>query len=156
MTSARLQSLGGQLLKPDLCAFSVSMSGNQALGSSTSDIDVQFNTEHFDTTTNFNTSTYTFTAPVGGIYFLSLNINFSHSNVDAKWLKAQIVTTQRTRSSYHQAVAGDSNLLDYVQINIAEPFQMDAGDTAKAQVQKVVSTDLNVFTASCFSGFLVG
>ena len=156
MTAARLQSLGGQIIKPGMCAFSVSMSGNQALGSSTSDIDVQFNTEHFDTTTNFNTSTYTFTAPVGGIYFLSLNINFSHSNVESKWLKAQIVTTQRTQSSYNQAVAGDSNSNDYVQITIAQPFQMDAGDTAKAQVQKVVSTAVSVFSASCFSGFLIG
>ena len=154
--SARLQSLGGQLLKPDLCAFSVSMSGNQALGSSTSLIDVQFNTEHFDTTNDFNTSNYTFTAPVGGIYFLSLNINFAHSSVESKWLLAQIVTTQRTISSYHQATAGDSNVNDYVQITIAQPFQMDAGDTAKGQVRKIVSTDLNVFSASCFSGYFIG
>ena len=154
--SVRLQSVGGQLLKPDLCAFSVSMSGNQALGSGTSDIDVQFNTEHFDTKANFNTSTYTFTAPVDGIYFLSLNINFSHSSVESKWLKAQIVTTQRTQNSYHQATAGDSNVLDYVQITIAQPFQMDAGDTAKAQVAKAVSTDLNVFSASSFSGYFIG
>ena len=154
--TARLLSSNGQILRPDLCAFSVSMSGNQALGSSTSVIDVQFDTEHFDTTANFNTSTYTFTAPASGIYFLSLNINFSHASVESKWLLAQIVTTQRTQSSYHQATAGDSNVNDYVQITVAQPFQMNAGDTAKAQVQKVVSTDLNVFSVSCFSGFLIG
>ena len=154
--TARLLSSNGQILRPDLCAFSVTLSGNQAMGSSTSDIDVQFNTEHFDTKSNFNTSTYTFTAPASGIYFLSLNINFSHASVESKWLKAEIVTTQLTQTSYHQATAGDSNVNDYVQITIAQPFQMNVGETAKAQVQKAVSTDVNVFSISCFNGFLIG
>ena len=64
----------GVITKPNQPAFSVGITSNNWT-TATSGTLVPFDSEHFDTGNNFNTSTYKFTAPVTGRYFWSIFIN---------------------------------------------------------------------------------
>jgi len=78
MTAVRLQSLGGQLIRPDICAFSVYIddqldtfaagTGNTPIPYST------YGTELFDRNNDYDISNNKFTAPVSGLYQFNIKI----------------------------------------------------------------------------------
>ncbi|QPX47974.1 hypothetical protein PQC13_gp009 [Synechococcus phage S-SRM01] len=66
----------GRITAPFQPSCSVYLSTNQNITSSTW-TQLNINTSRFNTGNNFNTSTYTFTAPVAGKYFISYTVNFA-------------------------------------------------------------------------------
>lgn len=72
MTASRLQSLGGQLVRPDICAFSVYIDNQfdtfAAAGQSTPIPYSTYGTELFDRNNDYDISNNKFTAPVSGLY----------------------------------------------------------------------------------------
>ena len=71
----------GIVTKPNQPSFMVIMTSAPTL-TGTAVTTLPWNSEIFDVGNNFNTSTYTFTAPVGGKYFMHLHFEF-HS--DSSW-----------------------------------------------------------------------
>jgi hypothetical protein len=61
-------------------AFSVYLSANQSITSSTS-TKIAFNTELFDTNSNYDTSTYRFTPTVAGYYSIGMICSFVGSSI---------------------------------------------------------------------------
>ena len=66
----------GRVTIPNQPSCSVYLSTNQNITSATW-TQLNINTSRFNTGNNFNTSTYTFTAPVAGKYFISYTVNFA-------------------------------------------------------------------------------
>lgn len=83
MTAARLQSLGGQLVRPDICAFSVYIDNQLdpfAAGTGNTPIPYSTNgTKLFDRNNDYDISNNKFTAPVSGLY--QFNIKARVENV---------------------------------------------------------------------------
>lgn len=66
----------GRITTPFQPSCSIYLSTNQNITSGTW-TQLNINTSRFNTGNNFNTSTYTFTAPVAGKYFISYTVNFA-------------------------------------------------------------------------------
>tara|TARA_R110002051_G_C8626593_1_gene484151 strand:+ start:199 stop:996 length:798 start_codon:yes stop_codon:yes gene_type:complete len=138
----------GAVTKPLQPAFLAMASASQdGLGNGVT-ITGEFDTEIFDQNADYNTGTYTFTAPVTGRYFLSMN--YSIENFTPGSFQRLIVTSNR---SY----GGNSFMADDVPDCIAVIADMDANDTAVCQWYVWVDTswDLKIYPNSFFSGYLV-
>ena len=121
---------------------------------------IQFANEIFDQNADFNTSTYTFTAPVTGKYMLNVNLRMDNVQYAHSYLYMSLVTSNRTYESIidlDRANAENSNW-DYMFLPINVLADMDSSDTAY-----VIITIPNAGSASSsivgsekttFSGFL--
>lgn len=116
---------------------------------------VAFNTEAFDVGSNFNTGTYTFTAPLTGKYLLSTQIRTQGAS--ANGLASDVVIVTSNRSYYSSwptgTTAGTGTMHDLTVV-----ADMDAGDTAYVTVNVAGGTktvDLNNGYAR-FSGYFLG
>lgn len=109
---------------------------NNATGDGTTAI-VQYNSEIIDQNSDYNTGTYTFTAPVTGLYQLSGSVDFrnigSHSNYSM-----DLITSNRNykRSLNPSAVDQSGLFID----TISFVCDMDAADTAYVQIYVAGST----------------
>ena len=83
MTGARLQSLGSQIVKPDICAFAVYLDGPQSsmnafnFTSPTSGTTVPYNlygTELYDHGGDYDLGNNKFVAPIAGLYHFSYKL----------------------------------------------------------------------------------
>ena len=82
MTAARLQSLGGQLIKPDL-AYAFVYCGTET--STTNASYIPYDTVRSSRGIVWNTSTYRFTVPVSGIYHMTGGFRLNRNETWAYW-----------------------------------------------------------------------
>ncbi len=75
-TSAITIDSAGRVLQPARPAFRAYMTGDQSAPSANTFTTIQFNAENYDIGGNFNTSNYTFTTPVAGIYYFYLSYSY--------------------------------------------------------------------------------
>ena len=112
--------------------------------------------EIFDQNSDYNTSTYTFTAPVTGKYQFSVAVRIDSVDHDSNW---QRITLDTSNHSYANSIIDlDGLSKDPVHWNIAYSIlaDMDAGDTASIKWwQSGGSTQADISTSSYFSGYLV-
>ena len=90
---------------------------------------MEFDTEIFDLGANYDTSTYTFTAPVTGKYIFNSILSYNNLDADATYWQSQLKTSNREYAvldSGNQYDA-DPSFLSYPWCIIAD---MDASDTA--------------------------
>jgi len=129
----------GAILKPLQPAFSAYIASTQSI-SSTSTTTITFNTEVFDQNADFNTSNYTFTAPVTGRYLLAIKFRLvnADSNSGGHYTQTQIVTSNRT----YTTISGTS--LTYEAQNTTVIADMDASDTALVKVTSSNDSDYSV------------
>ena len=148
----------GHITKPNQSAFLSDMQGitQDNLGGSVSTT-IQFGNEVFDQNADYNTSTYTFTAPVTGRYMLGSNLNYSQWDVSGNYVWMVIVTSNNTW------------YLDLKNANVitADGYygqqgcvlaDMDANDTAYVAVASsgmANQMDMITGTSSQFFGYLV-
>jgi hypothetical protein len=114
--------------------FSATLSVSQNNIATGSNVTVQFDTETYDIGSNFDTATYTFTAPVAGYYRLIAYVRFDGVDTASDWVRMRISTTRRNYDTYfpsNQLVA-DANRLTLVCTTIAD---MGVSNTALVQVQ---------------------
>lgn len=116
---------------------------------------VQFDDEILDRTNNF--ASYTFTAPVDGIYHFDVQVGLSSLNgSDHNVQTLALVTTNRTYSTIRSTVASGD---DYMRLSVAA--NMTAGHTAYVNITvagTVKSVDLGGSSTpvkTFFSGYLV-
>jgi hypothetical protein len=145
----------GAVTKPLQPSFSATLSGAQTNLDTASNVTIQFNTEIFDRNSDFNTSTYTFTAPITGIYQFNVKIHFSAVDSSAGELEVKLITSNRTYTLDYATGAelSSDDLLDRTFSILAD---MDAADTAYVAVYMSGGGATNdVSTLSWFSGYLV-
>jgi hypothetical protein len=142
----------GYITKPLLPCFSVQLSAHQS-NMATSPTTITFNTERIDRGSDFDTTTYTFTAPVTGVYQLQANMAWGDMPA-AGIFYFYIVTSNRTYSTYFSDVRYDAS--GYMHLCVSVLADMDAADTAYCQQQQVGAAAVtDVQSVSFFSGYLV-
>ena len=120
--------------------------------------DIQFNSERFDLNGDFDTSNYTFTAPVTGKYQLNIVLRYDNGDMDNSYYSLYLTTSNANyRPCIHTQLSWDQDP-DYFNMNGALVVDMDAGDTAKVRLGipnlGADQVDLEL-PESVFSGYLV-
>jgi hypothetical protein len=154
-TSHMVFDANGHITKPLQSAFLVFGSGDQNnLAINTTHDVTCFSSEIFDQNADFASST--FTAPVTGRYQLNVKILFISVDVDYTFLNTFLVTSNRSYGYTINSVGFDTD--GYVTSTVNQLVDMDAGDTAKVQIeipnQGQAQTDISAAN-SYFSGYLV-
>jgi hypothetical protein len=147
----------GAITKPLQPAFHAKLSSNMQ-DMSTGAVDIAFATEVFDQNADYNTSNYTFTAPVQGRYFFQVNLELTNIDNANDYMRFKIITSNRT---IYQGIWAPDKVFSsdggYYSMHASGLFDMDASDTCKMQYQLnagAAQTD-TLGEANCtFTGFL--
>tara|TARA_R100001015_G_C4551891_1_gene113576 strand:- start:78 stop:710 length:633 start_codon:yes stop_codon:yes gene_type:complete len=127
---------------------------NVALGSF---VDIEFQTERFDLNADFNTTNYTFTAPVTGKYNFNINVRFDNCDSAHTNLMIRFTTSNRNYDSLIHNPDHDLASDGTISLSGSYLVDMDASDTAKVTVEitsGTAQTDINGGN-SYFTGYLV-
>ena len=145
----------GHVTKPLQSAFlanAATMSNIAVDGART----VTFSSEVFDQNADFNTSTYTFTAPVTGKYHLTANIRVDSVPTDATYFRVYIITSNRNIMGRIFDPDGYDSTPAYDYYTANSIVDMDASDTAYVVVYQYEGTaQADIQADSIFSGYLV-
>lgn len=157
-TNVMRVSTAGEINYPLQPAFRAQITAvqNNVTGDGTT-YTVQFNTEIFDQNGDFDTGTYTFTAPVTGRYMLTASLYLGDIPNTTTFVQMNIVTSNRTSFHLLNTIPTYKAAGEYTP-KIAELFDMDVGDTALVQVLVGGSTlvvDIQNAAATNFTGYLV-
>jgi len=124
-------------LQPSFLAYPNAEQSNIGTGTTT----IEHNTEAFDTNADFNTGTYTFTAPVTGIYIFTQTLAFGSLQADITMIEPRITTSNRDYRQWNNIVSDwDANATDYTSKPQTVIADMDAGDTALSKVGRTGGT----------------
>ena len=129
----------GHINMPKQCAFTAYPDQNQNNLSINTTTTIVFDAELFDQNGDFNTSNYTFTAPVTGRYMFHVHIRLDKMDLETPYYFPQIVTSNRV---YYNIVAmhgGSGTHIynadpDYFSISMPVLADMDANDTAVVKI----------------------
>ena len=152
----------GHVVFPSNVAFRVSNETQNNIATS-SDVTIKFSSEIFDKNSDFNTSTYTFTAPVTGRYLFAITIVALNVDTAISYGQAKLVTSNHTTKI--QTLEGATDHLNsdaaYYQFHNTVIEEMDANDTALVKLrlqggtaQTDIDSDSN--TGTLFHGYLLG
>jgi len=147
----------GTVTMPSQPAFSAQTSGGFSLSSKNTLLTIPYNTERFDQNADFNTSTYTFTAPVTGKYQFNVITRLDNVDSGATYYHVYFVTSNRTYYDIFDPRGFDQDL-GYLGLTVPCLADMDANDTAIVKIYQaggVVQTTMAGTTDSHFSGYLV-
>jgi hypothetical protein len=158
-TSHIVTDANGHVTMPLQSAFSAQV--NEELSNVPSDNSIQtvkLGTEIFDLNADYNTSTFTFTAPVTGKYLLTFSATLANVDKDATYIAIFINTSNRTyQDSNTFGINGYSADEPRVEVSQTVVADMDASDTAQIKVRQFQGTaQMDVQDDTChFSGYLV-
>jgi len=147
----------GAVTMPKQPAFQARMS-NAAINFSTNTVHVlAFDSEVFDNNADFNTSNYTFTAPVTGKYQLNTFFRLEEVPTDTSYIHLYFTTSNAT---YYDIIdpRGFDTTVAYWNLKCSVLADMDANDTAQVKIIQpngTAQTDVASSTDSHFSGYLV-
>ena len=136
-TSHMVIDANGHITKPLQSAFSAEC-GTTHTNISTGSTTIQMDTERFDQNGDFNTSNYTFTAPVTGKYQFSWAVQFADIGGESASGTSYMVTILDTsnidyENAYFDFAIGDKTA-DSTTLNGSALADMDANDTAVLKI----------------------
>ena len=128
-TSHMVFDANGHITKPLQSAFHVGgIDGPQNdVASDGTLVTVKYDTERFDQNSDYDTSTYTFTAPVTGKYYLHGQVYVNSVDSAATYYSLRVDTSNRDYISIYNYTHSDIN---YITFQIDVLADMDANDTA--------------------------
>ena len=132
-TTSMVLTSDGEVTKPRQPAFEVQIGTSQTnltIGNYTT---IHFDTENFDIGANFNTSTWTFTAPVTGKYVFSWFMSLNDWDSATTYYGAVFVTSNKTYF-YHRGGGIHPDNADYTFMSDSAIVEMDANDTVYMQI----------------------
>ena len=152
----------GHVVFPSNVAFRVS-NGTQNDVAINSNVTILFSSEIYDKNSDFNTSTYTITAPVTGSYLFEVTIVANNVDSAISYGQVKLVTSNHT-TKIQTLESGADHLNEdaaYYQFHNTVIEEMDANDTAYVQIrlqggdaQTDIDSDSN--TGTLFHGYLLG
>ena len=155
-TSHMVFDANGHITKPLQPAVQASVGSNQLNITAGSLYTIPFGTEIFDQNADYNNSTYTFTAPVTGKYFIGLQSTIGGAPEEADYYQYTVVTSNRT---YNATVDPDmvQSVPVYDNFNFIVLADMDASDTCivKFLVASNGGNTLDFYAQSYMSIYLV-
>jgi hypothetical protein len=145
----------GAITKPLQPAFHV-INGTDLANITTNNTEntVKFDTESFDINADFNTTSFTFTAPVTGKYQFNVSLSVSQIDTAATQYLIRLNTSNR---NYHLAIDPEFSEDVLFPFSISALADMDASDTAIVTIAQnggTAQTDVRADPGSHFSGFL--
>jgi len=154
-TSHMVIDATGAITKPLQPAFYVvNTQSNTNIATNNTQVDIKFDTERFDVNSDFNTSTFTFTAPVTGKYQFNVTLNISQIDTASTQYTIRLNTSNRNYLLAIDPEFGSDTLFPF---SISTLADMDAGDTAKVTLAQNTGgnqTDVRDDPGSHFSGYL--
>lgn len=114
---------------------------------------VEFNAEEFDTNNDFNTSTFTYTVPVTGYYFLASGVTSNVSNGVGYHIHIRNGGVSVIRGSSH--ISAFTNSGGWSTSTATGIVQLDAGDTITVLWTGSTNTIFGGSAITYFSGYLV-
>ena len=156
-TTAMTIDKDGHITKPLQPAFSVTANQQNDIpinGATT----LEFANEIFDQNADFNTGTYTFTAPVTGKYMLNVNLRMDNVDRDHVYLYMILKTSNREYEWLQDISVLYGDDPDYLPFTINVLADMDASDTAYVRMHipnlGAAISDVVGSSKSTFSGYL--
>ena len=127
------------------CSFAAYMNSGVTNIAADSLVSLPFDTEFFDVGSDFNTSTYTFTAPATGYYLFNTYIRLNNNNRDMNYIMFRLVTTAREyerniwdpNAFYNDVTYWNMNSTDYVYLssgNTVTPKYYQGGGSANVDI----------------------
>ena len=147
----------GAVTMPLQPAFLAQLSGGFSLSSTNTALTIPYNTEIFDQNADFNTSTYTFTAPITGKYQFNIITRLDNVDSGATYYHIYFTTSNRTYYDIFDPRGFDQDL-GYLGLTVPCLADMDANDTAIVKIYQAggsAQTTQAGTTDSHFSGYLV-
>jgi hypothetical protein len=147
----------GALVQPKQPAFRASLtnSGDQTLTNTV----LAFNVESFDKTSNFDTGTYTFTAPIAGTYFFYVQ-TYGTSSAGAATMNNtfQVNGIAISPSNGDIWIGGTAGRVNIAPIQTAMTINLAAGDQIRVYASAYNDAAVyRIFTGnSIFTGWLIG
>jgi hypothetical protein len=139
-------------------AFSVYLSTELTDLAAGTNVTLQFDTEIFDNGADFDTETYTFTAPVDGKYILTLNLRLDAVDQTADYYSFWFKTSNNDfYGLFDPGVLGGDPVFWPAKLSIVA--DMDANDTVYVRFRQQAGanqTDINNAAYYCFTGYLLG
>jgi len=155
----RMDSTGAVTI-PSQPAFNVNLGGTStsALATNGSALTLAFNTERFDQNADFDTSNYTFTAPITGKYLLSVHLRINNADSSATYYIPSVATSnQFYRDIINPKFSSDPG---YMPMQVTVVADMDANDTAYVTIQQSGGSSQSQVDGgndyTYFSGYLLG
>ena len=157
-TSHMVMDASGHITKPLQSAFSAEC-GTTHTNISTGSTTIIIDTERFDQNGDFNTSNYTFTAPVTGKYQFTWAVNFTDIGGESasgfSYMAAILDTSNIDYEVYFDFAIGDKTA-DNTTLTGSALADMDANDTATVIIYQNSGTQqTDVDDDSYFTGHLV-
>ena len=151
----RMDSTGAVTI-PNQPAFLVQPSGIQTNFPLNTETTLTYNLERFDVNSDFDTSTYTFTAPVTGKYLFSFNIYLLSIDHETSYFEIFLRTSNRTYAYILDNTFFDTDVNNFTQC-WSVVADMDASDTAYVSflLHNSGTAQMDLHTPSYFSGVLV-
>jgi len=147
----------GIVTTPNQIAFLAKIGTDQTLTVGSAVV-IDYDTEVYDTGSDFATSTNTFTAPVTGKYLLTFGLRINSVDSSGSYYRPQIYTSNRNYYDIFDPAGYDSTT-SYQSFTMSVIADMDASDIAKVYVRQQggsASVVSNVADHSWFSGYLLG
>ena len=135
-------------LQPAVHAYSSSAQNDIANGIVT----IQLDAEVYDVNADFNTSNYTFTAPVTGKYLVSSNVDLTDIDTATQWLYGALIVT--SNRNYYASLIDPRNLNSDSNQSFSSStlVDMDANDTLVLKVRSSShgAAQMNVTTTETY------
>ena len=153
-THARFDPIGAVTMPLQPC-FHAHLDTTAQSNFSAASTTLEYKTERFDNNGDFNTSNYTFTAPVQGRYLICANVELSNIDNANDYMRMRMNTSN---IDYYQGIwAPDKTFASsggYFSMHMAQIVDKDANDTCLIQLQinngtsqtDIVGTYPNTFT----------
>ena len=157
VTNMQMHSIGA-ITKPLQPSFRILLSPDLTNFSTGTYHTLDFSSQLFDVGSNFNDSTHTFTAPVTGKYFLTVQILLQNVDSAASYYGARLEASNHSYWDYLYSTEGLDQDINYLPVHITRMMDMDANDTAYVRIYQsggTAQTDVNA-GATVFSGILIG
>jgi len=150
----------GNWLKPIQAKFRANLSATQTdINPASGDITVLFATEDYDDGSDFNTVTWTFSSPVGGVYHFDVKLRLDDTDTAASAYSLKLKVNGVTRLSDVKNPAilpGDG----FMSISLSGDLKLTGGQSCIVTISQSGGTQQTDISASAtetwFSGHLVG
>ena len=151
------KTAGGVVVTPTKPAFRVVRNTSGSTSNySNAYFDIPLNEVSFNVGNHYNLSTYTFTAPVDGVYAFDIQVNMQDME-SSGWVSLYLEVNGTVDSNTGSRALDDPQGGTFLSISSHDLLQLSAGDTVVPKVRTDSGdTSVQVREESRFSGFLVG